>query len=247
MDPVAPTLPRSAVEFARDPALRTALAVSLALHLWLLTLAAVALRPLPASVVASFGAPVPLQAMLVAIPAQEAPSVTERAEPAQQPLPMPPIVVPPRLNSASGLSMRPALVAAEAEFAALGNVAMGIATDPREFGPGVVALLEQRYPYTPARLPRLVGGLQVLYPVKAARAGTSHRLKVLVLLDATGNILELQSAPEDPLFSVAVVNALKNRQFVPADFSAMPVPYWAILDFRFQIDGPTGADGRRLN
>jgi hypothetical protein len=246
VDTAAALNPGHAMARRGDKPLTASLVVSVVLHAGMLLRAGAALRPLPAAIVAAPGTPLPLRAMLVAVQSTESRRVPEQAEPMrEQPSPLPPIVLPP-VRAARGLSMTPTNVAADPVFISAGRIAVGNSLDPRDFDAAITALLAERYPYTPARLPRLVGGLPVLYPLKAARAGTNQRIKMLLLLDANGTILQMQSAPEDPLFAAAVVAALRNAQFAPASFEGKPVPYWAILDFRFDIDGPTGPDDKPL-
>jgi len=231
----------------RDAPLSASLLASIAFHIGLLVFLGTVLRPLPVSLFASPGAPTPLSAILVALRAPEAEKVPVRSEETpQRPTPIPPVVAPPRKSPVGGQSMAPAIVAAEPEFAPIGRISMSIGTHPRDFGTTVVATLAERFPYTPARVPVLKGGLSVMYPVKAARAGTSMKISALVLVDAGGNIAEIQFAPDDPLFAAAVIDSLRSSRFSPASFDGKPVPYWAILEFRFDIEGPTGPDGKRL-
>jgi outer membrane biosynthesis protein TonB len=231
-----------------DRPLTASLAASVAFHIALLALAGLALRPLPASLVRTEGAAAPLHALMVAVESPEAPRARAPVVPEPPlPMPLPPIVAPPVHGMARGLSMSPARIAADPEFIEAGHISVGASVNTRDFPPDVLALLAERFPYRPARLPRLVAGVRAQYPLKAARDGVSQRIRVLLLLDAAGNILEMQAAPEDPLFAAAVAAAIKNLQLTPAEFDGKPVPYWAILDFKFDIDGPTGADGKRLN
>ena len=64
---------------------------------------------------------------------------------------------------------------------------------------------------------------------------------------AEGHVVEVRVLPDDSMFVVAVMAALKNARFSPATEDGKPIPYWAVLDFSFKIDGPTAADGRRLD
>jgi hypothetical protein len=58
---------------------------------------------------------------------------------------------------------------------------------------------------------------------------------VLLTLRADGSIAESQLVREDPLFGPAVLDALKNAQFSPAEIDGKPVPYWAIVEFVFLL------------
>jgi hypothetical protein len=53
--------------------------------------------------------------------------------------------------------------------------------------------------------------------------------------------------PEDPSFAAAITAALKGAKFTPAERAGKAVPYWTVLDFTFNIDGPTAPNGRRLD
>ena len=99
----------------------------------------------------------------------------------------------------------------------------------------------------PRAPPRVEGSLAVLYPVKAAAQGRSLTLSALLSIDAEGHVVEVRVLPDDSVFVAAVMAALRNARFSPATSDGKPIPYWAVLDFAFKIDGPTAPDGRRLD
>jgi hypothetical protein len=47
-------------------------------------------------------------------------------------------------------------------------------------------------------------------------------------------------SPDDPTFRTAVLAALADTQFTPAELDGKPIVYWAILEFVFDIDPPGG-------
>ena len=106
--------------------------------------------------------------------------------------------------------------------------------------------MASRFSAPPARAPRLDGSLSMLYPVKGALKGQSLSLSALLMIDDNGRISEARVLPDDPVFVAAVLAALKNAIFVPAQIDGKAIPYWTVLDFKFTIDGPTGPDGKRL-
>ena len=94
-----------------------------------------------------------------------------------------------------------------------------------------------------ARAPKLNGSVITGYPIDAARAHQSARIAAVLTVDVSGNIVERDTvlSPDDPMFRTAVLSALANAQFTPAELDGKPMPYWAILEFVFDIDPPGGA------
>ena len=119
------------------------------------------------------------------------------------------------------------------------SVAVGLIDDPARLGPDYVARLAQRFPERVSKTPLLLGSPIVMYPAAAIAAGAERRIAALLTVDANGRIVDLQLVPDDPLFSPAVQDALKEAQFTPAEIDTRTVPYWAILEFVFTLERPS--------
>jgi hypothetical protein len=231
------------------PRLSVPLVVSLAIHVCLLFIAAMVFRAMPP---AAKGADQPATvATLLALPTVKLVvpvpiELMSRGEPMQSMLPIP---VPPAAEPASlpGLSVSPVAVPLVAEFAPVGNISSGTGNGARLFGDKLAEKMRARYPDVPAQPPQLASSLVAMYPVKGARKGQSMSLSALLMVDAGGRITEARVLPDEPVFVAAVLAALRNAAFKPAKLDGKPVPYWTVIDFRFDIDGPTGPDGKRLD
>ncbi len=225
------------------------LSASIVIHAILLVAAALVLRAMPATV-GSDSRTKALSATIVVL----TPIIFDDAflqpitpaEPLQTMLPAP-VAPQPRTTPLPGVSATPATIQVIAEFIPVGRISYGVSDGTRLFGAGFRTQMAARFADIPARAPRLNGTLSVLYPVKGAMAGRSLALSALLLIDARGKISEARVLPEDPVFIAAVLAALKNSAFYPAELDGRPIPYWTVLDFNFTIDGPTGQDGKRLD
>ena len=100
------------------------------------------------------------------------------------------------------------------------------------------------FPVKPGRLPRLSGTLTVTYPEWALRDRASAHVDALLLLDASGAVVETIVEPDDPIFAPAVREALARAKFLPAHAADTPLPYWIALEFVFAIDPAKPAVGR---
>ena len=58
---------------------------------------------------------------------------------------------------------------------------------------------------------------------------------MLLLLDATGRVVDTTLFPDESLFGPAIVDALNGARFAPAEADAKPMPYWMILEFVFSM------------
>ncbi len=227
------------------------IAASVAIHIAVLVAIGVLLRAMPATVVKHDRGLPSLSADIIALPAlsdEPRPPLPPLApaEPIQQMLPLP-LAPPSRMTPAPGLSSAPATIQVNAELAAVGRISYGFSKGTRQFGADLAQQMASRYPLQPARAPRVEGSLAVLYPVKAAAQGRSLTLSALLSIDAEGHVVEVRVLPDDSVFVAAVMAALRNARFSPATSDGKAIPYWAVLDFAFKIDGPTAPDGRRLD
>jgi hypothetical protein len=226
------------------------LTASIVIHALLLIAAATLLRAMPATLVRD-GGPNVLTANLIALP----PLNLEPALPLDMldpPAPMPsmlptPEAPPARVTPLAGVSVAPATIQVDAEFAPVGKISYGVSDGVKLFGPDLRTQMAERYAQIPARPPRLNGTISVMYPIKGAMAGKSLALTALLMIDQAGRITEARVLPDDPVFVAAVLVALKNAVFYPAQIDGNPIPYWTVVDFNFTIDGPTGPDGKRLD
>jgi hypothetical protein len=235
---------------SRSSRLSLSLTASVAIHLLGLVLVAMLLRAMPATV-ADAGSTPTLSANIIALPplrldAGEPLPVLEPVASMRSMLPLP-VEVPIRTTPLPGVSVAPAKVQVVAEFAPIGKISYG-ASDARQlFGDDISVRMARRFAEPAARMPRLNGTLSVMYPIKGAAKGQSMALTALLMIDPTGRISEARVLPDDPVFVAAVLAALKNVVFYPAQVDGKPAAYWTALDFRFSIDGPTGPDGKRLD
>jgi TonB-like protein len=223
---------------------------SVVIHLLVLVLVAMLLRAMPATVVDA-GPTSVLSAHIIALPplrvaAGEPLPMLEPVALMRSMLPLP-VEIPIRTTQAPGVSVAPAKIQVVAEFAPIGKISYG-ASDARQlFGDDIAARMARRFGDPAARMPRLNGTLSAMYPVKGAAKGKSMALTALLMIDQAGKISEARVMPDDPVFVAAVMAALKNAVFYPAQLDGKPIPYWTALDFKFSIDGPTGPDGKRLD
>ena len=126
-----------------------------------------------------------------------------------------------------------------------GNVTVGMLDEPAILGPGFAARLADRYPGRVDKLPRMLGAVIVPYPPAARQAHASARIAAVLDIDDRGRIGKVSLVPEHAWFGPAVLEALKDARFVPAELATNPVPYWAIVEFVFAIapggSAPVGA------
>jgi TonB family protein len=244
----AAVLPASPPIALRLPA---SLAVSLAIHVVLLVSIGVLLRAMPATLGPQRNVAQALTADIITLP-ELSPELTAPlpalapVEPIREMMP-PPVAPVSRNTPEPGLSTAPATIQASAEFAPVGRISYRFGDGVRLFGADLAKRMAARFPEVAARPPRIDGSLSAMYPVKAAREGRSQALSALVSIDAQGHITDVRVLPDDPVFAAAVMAAVRNARFQPAQILGKPAPYWAVLDFTFKIDGPTGPDGKLLD
>jgi outer membrane biosynthesis protein TonB len=116
-----------------------------------------------------------------------------------------------------------------------GDTAIRPITDSKRLGHTQALRLAQRFPRAAAVEPRLREPLTVPYPARAARAHAEARIAVLLLVDATGRIVDTTIFPDEPLFGPTILAVLNGTRFVPAELDAKPMDYWVILEFIFTL------------
>jgi outer membrane biosynthesis protein TonB len=233
------------------PSLPASFAASIAIHVAILVMLGVLLRAMPATVGVHRDVPSPLTADIIVQPdlseeIQPMPPVREPLDAIREMLP-PPIAPVSRNTPEPGLSTAPATIQANPQLVPVGKISYGFGNGARRFGADLAKDMAVRYPTRPARLPSVSGSLSALYPAKAAAEGRSQELSALLSIDADGRVVDIRVLPNDSAFVPAVIATLKNARFQPATIAGKAIPYWAVLDFTFTIDGPTGPDGKRLD
>ena len=211
-----------------------------------------------------FGDPVPLKAALHraavepdATPAVEVAPLVEPTPPAEGP----PLVIPPPPAKDAPNREQPIAAAAAKQAAPVDAPALPDATPSGESSPlpypiadvrGMIAVgkidaddrlspaqktkLGPHYPVSVSRGPELRATLTVAYPYDALRRRQDQRVLALLTLDERGRVLDTTLSSNDPQFGPAVLNALKDATFAPAEVGATQVPYWIVLEFVFKID-----------
>jgi hypothetical protein len=119
-----------------------------------------------------------------------------------------------------------------------GNTSVGMITDSDRLGLAQALRLAQRFPRVAAKQPQLSEPLIVPYPPRAARAHAQARIAALLLLDATGRVVETTLFPDEAMFGQTIRDALNGVRFAPAEADAKPMPYWVILEFVFNMGNP---------
>jgi hypothetical protein len=120
-----------------------------------------------------------------------------------------------------------------------GNTSVGPIADSERLGHAQASRLLQRYPQVAAKTPKLRDPLIVPYPPNAARAHAEARIAVLLLLDASGKVVETTLFPDEPMFGPTILGSLSGAHFAPAEANAKPIPYWVILEFVFNMGHPS--------
>jgi hypothetical protein len=116
-----------------------------------------------------------------------------------------------------------------------GNTWVGAITDSERLGRVQALRLAQRFPRIAAKPPRLLEPLVVPYPPRAARARAEARIAALLLLDASGRVVDTTLFPDEPLFGPTILDVLNGARFAPAEADANPIAHWAILEFVFSM------------
>jgi outer membrane biosynthesis protein TonB len=215
------------------------------------------LKPMLASVPGRVGQALPIEVALVGVrpiafaappesPAQavESPIAPEQAgsAPSSRPVPLP---GPPKpdvhVTTPFGVSVQ-----ADANTEAIsadappppGNTSVGALNDSERLGLAQALRLTQRFPRAAYKRPQLREPLIVPYPPRAARAHVEARIAVLLLVDATGRVVDTTLFPDEPMFGPTILGALNGVRFAPAEADETPMAYWVILEFIFKMGTP---------
>ncbi len=82
---------------------------------------------------------------------------------------------------------------------------------------------------------RLVAKIRASYPPAALAEGREDLVVVWIVVDAKGAVEEIQVAEGTEEFSAAVIAAVRQARFVPAQGSLVPIRFPLALEFRFAI------------
>jgi TonB family protein len=83
----------------------------------------------------------------------------------------------------------------------------------------------------------LVDKVRASYPPAALAEGREDSVVVWIVVDAKGAIEEILVAEGTEEFSAAVIAAVRQARFVPAQGNLAPIRFPLALEFRFAIDG----------
>ncbi len=122
-----------------------------------------------------------------------------------------------------------------------GMVAVGKIGSSAHLSPPQKKKLGAQYPLSVSRGPELRVTLTVAYPYDALRRRQDQRILALLILDERGGVLDTTLSPNDPQFGRAVMKALQEATFTPAEVGAAQDPYYIILEFVFKIDATADA------
>jgi outer membrane biosynthesis protein TonB len=255
MTTVTATLPGSHTQPDTRQRLVLSLAMSVVTHVLVIAMFAGLLKPMLMPVPGRVGQALPIEVALVGVrpiaftAPPEAPTLATEVPIAPQAVGVAPSsrpVPPPSATQASapvttqpfGVSVQSDLnteaVSADAAPPP-GDTSVGPITDSERLGRAQAMRLAQRFPRTAGKRPQLRAPLIVPYPPRAARAHTEARIAVLLLLDATGRVIDTTLFPDEPLFGPTILEALNGARFEPAEVEAKPIPYWVILEFAFTL------------
>ena len=245
---------------ARDTGQRLTLSLALSViaHVIVIALFAGLLRPMLAPVSGRVGQALPIEVALVGVrpiaftappeaPAQATELPVAQQLPGSEPSSRPALPVLPA-QGAVPVTPQPLGVSVQADANAEaisadsppppGNTSVGAITDSERLGLAQALRLAQRFPRAAAKRPQLREPLLVPYPPRAARAHAEARIAVLLLLDATGRVVDTTLFPDEPMFGPTILAALNNAHFAPAEAEAKAMPYWVILEFVFNMGNP---------
>jgi len=104
-------------------------------------------------------------------------------------------------------------------------------------------VLAQRFTDAVQRIPELRVPLLVLYPREALDERRNARLTAALAITENGEISEKTIIPDDPVFGPAIIEALKDARFNPAEIDGRAVAYWAVIEFVFSVGQATPPKG----
>ena len=254
MTTVTAFMPGSQMQRDTGQRLTLSLALSVVTHVVVIAIFAGLLKPTLTPVLGRVGQALPIEVALVGVrpiaftAPPEAPPMATELPIAPQPIgsarslqPAPP---PSPTQAEVNVPTRPFGVSVRADANAeavsadaplpLGDTAVGAITDSERLGHAQALRLAQRFPRNADKPPRLLEPLRVPYPPRAARAHADAHIGVLLLLDATGQVVDTTLFPDEPLFGPTILEALNGARFAPAEADAKAIPYWIILEFNFR-------------
>lgn len=238
--------------------LSVSFALSLIAHAIVIAIFAGLLKPLLSAVPGQVGQALPIEVALVGVrpiafqaPPETPPTVTEPST-APQPISaaaaIPATPPPSPAQRAIDVDLPPLGVSVQADLRSNvvsadmppppGNTSVSPIADSERLGHAQASRLLQRYAQVAAKAPKLRDPLIVPYPPNAARAHAEAHIAALLLLDASGKVVETTLFPDEPLFGPTILDALGSAHFVPAEANAKPIPYWVILEFAFNMGHP---------
>ena len=86
------------------------------------------------------------------------------------------------------------------------------------------------------RAPRAIATPQPLYPALAKQAKLQGDVLIDAVIDANGNVVEMQVLSGHPLLIPAAMSALPNWKYEPTYLNDMPVPVQLVVTIKFRLD-----------
>ena len=185
-----------------------------------------------------------LQAVLQQAPAEVAPLevqappealpelITAPAPDIAVPVPIPTRIDKPPAPPPSPATTAPSMITSNDPN---GSVTIGVVEGAAAAARSSFAATRDRYPPRVDKEPRMIGSLIVPYPPAAKQAHASGRIAAVMEIDERGQITSTALVPDQPMFGPAVLEALKEARFTPAEVATHPVPYWTVVEFVFAI------------
>jgi hypothetical protein len=100
-------------------------------------------------------------------------------------------------------------------------------------------ILGQRFADPVQKSPELRVPLLVLYPQEALDQRRNARITAALAITENGEISNRAIIPDDPVFGPAIIEALKDARFNPAEIDGRAVAYWTVIEFVFTVGQAT--------
>jgi outer membrane biosynthesis protein TonB len=233
--------------------LSIALGASIALHVVAFVVLVSVMRFSPSAYPFGQDGNIVLQAMLTAQsgtqPAEPEPmaAVEPLSAPTTPVAPTKPIPAPveqaPAPAGNAGSSSQPSPIAAAGAPDPPVMITTRALSDLGKLPPSYAEVLAQRFTDPVQKSPELRVPLLVLYPREALDERKDARITVALAITENGEISEKTIIPDDPVFAPAIVEALKEARFNPAEIDGRAVAYWAIIEFVFTVGQRTPPKG----
>ena len=81
--------------------------------------------------------------------------------------------------------------------------------------------------------PRLISGPNPVYPVLARQAKISGDVVIDAVIDAQGNVVEMQTVSGPPLLALAAMEALRHWKYEPTTLGGQAVPVRLLVTITF--------------